>query len=183
MQGKSGKPINKTARAVAALSVAAAAGWGAVELSSTYLIKPWEGTELRAYQDVVGVWTACVGETKGIRPGMTFTQEQCDRMLETRLRTDFLPELQRCICGFDSKPLSWQASMLSLSYNIGTGAACGSTAARLAREGDMRGSCIAATMFNRAGGKVWNGLVNRREMGDPQRIGEAELCISGLTDK
>lgn len=38
----------------------------------------------------------------------------------------------------------------------------------------------AATVFNRVGGRMVIGLVNRREMGDPSRIGEAELCVSGL---
>jgi len=31
-----------------------------------------------------------------------------------------------------------------------------------------------------AGGQMVNGLVKRREMGDAQRLGEAETCVSGL---
>ncbi|TIP76991.1 MAG: lysozyme, partial [Mesorhizobium sp.] len=80
----------------------------------------------------------------------------------------------------DKMPVSWQAMMTSLSYNVGIGAACGSTAARLGRTGQYQASCIAATAFNKAGGKMIIGLVKRREMGDATRIGEAELCVSGL---
>lgn len=172
-------PINKiapTRRAKAAL----AGGAGLVALVATVLATPWEGRELKAYRDIVGVWTICDGETKGVRPGMTATSEQCDRMLYERLEKDFHQPLRGCIIGFDEKPLSWRASALSLAYNVGVGAVCKSTAARLAREGRIRESCEAMTAFNRAGGRVITGLVNRREMGDATRIGEAELCVSGL---
>ncbi|WP_454623470.1 hypothetical protein [Brucella anthropi] len=40
--------------------------------------------------------------------------------------------------------------------------------------------CNAMTAFNRAGGKVGEGLRKRRERGDAQRIGELELCLAGL---
>lgn len=171
------KRIAPTKRAKAALASGTA---GVVALTAVVLVKPWEGRELEAYRDIVGQWTICDGETKGVRPGMTATPEQCDRMLMERLERDFHRPLTVCIPGFDSKPLSWQAATLSAAYNVGVGAICKSTAARLAGEGRMRESCEALTAFNRAGGRVVNGLVNRREMGDGARIGEAELCVSGL---
>ena len=57
---------------------------------------------------------------------------------------------------------------------------CGSNAARLGRAGRYHDSCLAATAWDKAGGQVLIGLVNRREMGDAKRIGEAELCVTGL---
>jgi lysozyme len=54
----------KSKRATAAIAGAA----GAVALSIAALIKPWEGRELKAYKDIVGVWTICDGETKGVKP-------------------------------------------------------------------------------------------------------------------
>lgn len=173
-------PIGKVAptkRAKAALAGGAA---GVVAMTAVVLVQPWEGRELEAYRDIVGVWTICDGETKGVRPGMKATPEQCDAMLMRRLEADFHKPLTVCIPGFDGKPISWQAATLSAAYNVGVGAICKSTAARLAREGKMRESCEALTAFNRAGGRVVTGLVNRREMGDASRIGEAELCVSGL---
>jgi GH24 family phage-related lysozyme (muramidase) len=56
----------------------------------------------------------------------------------------------------------------------------GSSATRWHMQGQYRKGCEAQTAFNKAGGEIVEGLVKRREMGDPQRIGEAELCVSGL---
>ncbi|MCX5581309.1 lysozyme [Kaistia terrae] len=159
-----------------------------VALAATFLVKPWEGRHLRAYPDPAtgGVpWTICDGDTKGVKPGLVETPAGCDKRLVTRM-AEFRAQLVRCIPGFDKKPLSWRAMMNSLSYNIGTGigatkgGSCNSTAARLGRAGDYLASCSAATAFNKANNRVFIGLVNRREMGDARRIGEGELCVSGL---
>lgn len=167
--------MSKRARA------ALAAGLGVVALTATYLASPWEGRENRAYWDRLGkVWTICDGETKGVKPGMWKSDAECKAMLMTRLENDFRKPLQRCIPGFDAAPLGWQAAILDLSYNVGVGAACGSTAARLGRAGQWRASCHAMTRFNRAGGQVVQGLKLRREFGDQSRIGELELCLAGL---
>ncbi|WP_336801823.1 lysozyme [Kaistia sp. MMO-174] len=153
-----------------------------VALAAQYLNGPWEGRELRAYPDPAtggAPWTICDGDTKGVKPGMVETPAGCDRRLVRRME-EFRAQLVACIPGFDKKPLSWRAMMNSLSYNIGTGAACRSTAARLGIAGRFVESCNAATAFNKANGRVFVGLVNRREMGDARRIGEGELCVSGL---
>jgi GH24 family phage-related lysozyme (muramidase) len=155
----------------------------AVELASETLVRPWEGEKLRAYLDRIAkppVWTICAGDTKNVKPGMVETQEGCTRRLMGRLSKEFYPGLKSCIDGFAKKPVSWQAMMISLGWNVGVATACGSTAARLGRAGRYHASCLAATAFNRAGGRMVIGLVKRREMGDASRIGEAELCVSGL---
>ncbi|KQZ25857.1 glycoside hydrolase [Mesorhizobium sp. Root552] len=154
-----------------------------VVLASEYLVKPWEGEELRAYLDVIAkppVWTICNGDTENVRKGMVETPEGCKKRLRKRLTKDFRPALVKCIDGFGVKPLSWRAMMLSLSYNVGIGAGCKSTAAKLGRLDQYYSSCVAATAFNKAGGKMIVGLANRREMGDATRIGEGELCVSGV---
>jgi len=154
-----------------------------VVIAMDHLIQPWEGVELRAYLDRIAkppVWTICAGDTNNVRAGMVETPAGCDKRLRTRLIADYYRPLTRCVAGFDGKPPSWGAMMISLSWNIGVSAACKSTAARLGREGKYLDSCHAATAFNRAGGKVVIGLVKRREMGDKTRIGEGELCVSGL---
>lgn len=154
---------------------------GLVALTATYLTAPWEGMENRAYYDKLGkVWTVCLGETKGVKKGDSYTDKQCQEMLIRRLETDFRQPLRKCIRTFDQAPISVQASMLDLSYNIGTGAACKSTAARRMTEKQWRLACNAMTAFNRAAGRVVEGLRKRRELGDAQRIGELELCLAGL---
>lgn len=174
-------PINKlspSSRGKAALAGAVSAA----ALAITALITPWEGTKLVAYRDMAGIPTACTGETHGIRMGMRFTAEQCRIMLDRRVEEDFHKPLAGCVKGFDSLPLSLQAAMISGAYNFGVNAACGSTAAELVRQGRYREACEAQTAFNKVHGKTVTGLVNRREMGDAHRIGEAELCLSGLGD-
>lgn len=164
-------------RAKAAL----ASSLGLVALTATFLTAPWEGMENHAYYDKLGkVWTVCLGETKGVKKGDYYTDQQCRKKLITRLENDFRQPLRKCIRTFDQAPISVQASMLDLSYNIGTGAACKSTAARRMNDRQWRAACNAMTAFNRAGGKVVEGLKKRRELGDAHRIGELELCLAGL---
>lgn len=154
-----------------------------VALASAYLVQPWEGRSLVAYLDKLAkppVWTICDGDTTDVRAGTIETPEGCNKRLAVKMERDYRPPLVKCIDGWNGKPLSWRGMMISLGWNIGTGAACNSTAARLGRVGLYRASCEAATAFNKAGGRVYIGLVNRREMGDAKRIGEAELCVTAL---
>lgn len=151
---------------------------------------PWEGRHLKAYLDTLPtkpVWTICDGDTNGVYKGMVETPEGCDKRFAQKMEQMYRPALVRCITNWDEQPLSWRGMMLSLGWNIGTGAACKSTAARLVnddlrlnRKPDYIASCHAATRFNQAGGRVYIGLVNRREMGDDKRIGEGELCVTGV---
>jgi len=151
-----------------------------VQLAIDKLIKPWEGVHLVAYRDIVGVPTICWGETKGVKMGMRKTLAECDAMLIKRVTNDYYLPLVDGVKGYTRAPDSLQASMISLAYNVGTGGARGSSAAKRLTEARYREACEAATSWNKAGGKVVRGLVNRREMGDAQRLGEAELCVSGL---
>lgn len=156
----------------------------------TAVTQPWEGRSLRAYLDTLPkkpVWTICDGDTNNVRAGMVETPEGCNKRLMTKMESDYRPPLVKCIVSWDMQPLSWRAMMIDLAWNIGTGGACGSSAARIVNEAtsakqkpDYIASCNAATAFNRAGGRVLIGLVNRREMGDSNRIGEGELCVSGI---
>ena len=45
------------------------------------LIKKFEGCELEAYQDAVGIWTIGYGHIKGVKEGMTITKQQAEEML------------------------------------------------------------------------------------------------------
>lgn len=151
----------------------------AVILAVEKLIKPWEGISLTPYRDIVGVTTWCYGETKGT-PKARYTASECEAMLVTRVNRDYYGQIVKCAPKLTSAPISVQASMTSGAYNFGVRAWCNSTAARMVRIENWRAACEAQTAWNRAGGQVVNGLVKRREMGDAQRIGEAELCVSGL---
>jgi GH24 family phage-related lysozyme (muramidase) len=188
------KPSKRAQAAIASITALAFGGYitlfsgqppvhDDVALAVKELVGPWEGRKKVAYLDKLAkppVWTICDGDTNNVKPGMVETDEGCNRRVVEKMEGVYRPALVKCIAYFDKKPLSWRSMMISLSWNIGTGATCNSTAAKRGREGKYTESCLAATAFNRAGGQVYIGLVNRREMGDKTRIGEAELCVTGV---
>lgn len=136
------------------------------------LIGGYEGLRLKSYPDIVGVWTACYGETRGIKPGMAFTKAECDIKLANAL-VEFETGMRACLKRPDAIPIKPYIAYLSLSYNVGTGAFCKSTVARKANAADYRGACDALLAFNKAGGKVAKGLVKRR-------AAERKFCLEGL---
>lgn len=129
-----------------------------------------EGLKLRTYKDIVGVPTACYGETLNIKMGMTFTKAQCDEMLLKRL-DEFAGKVEACV----KKPMSDKTlvAFTSMAYNVGSGGFCGSTTARRYNAGDLKGACDAMLAWNKAGGRVVPGLTARRER-------ERKLCLEGL---
>jgi GH24 family phage-related lysozyme (muramidase) len=173
---------------IAAIHEAVAKGYTppAVRLAVDKLIKPWEGLRLAAYQDSVKVWTICWGETKGVKPGMRATIEECDAKLIYRVTHDYYLPLVDNVPDYWQAPITVQAAMLSGAYNFGVGSKkprrgqIGSRASEFVTKHEYRHACEAQTAWNKAGGDVLPGLVRRREMGDAQRLGEAELCVSGL---
>lgn len=136
------------------------------------LIVPWEGFEPRAYKDIVGVWTYCYGETTNVDRSKSYTKAQCLALAESRVTKDYYQPLTLCIKGFTSLPVGVQAAGTSLAYNVGVGATCKSTFARLAERGHIKEACDALLKFNKAGGKVVKGLVNRR-------TAERKVCLEG----
>ncbi len=138
------------------------------------LVGGFEGLRLSSYRDVVGVWTACYGETKGIGPGMHFTAEQCSSMFLPRLQ-EHEAGMRACLTKPDAIPIKSYVAFVSLTYNIGIGGFCGSSVRARVNAGDLQGACDAILMWNKAGGKVVQGLVNRREK-------ERNLCLEGARD-
>ena len=63
-------------------------------------------------------------------------------------------------------------AILSLAYNIGPGAFCKSSAARLLNDGHTAAGCNAFMKFDRAAGIVFPGLQRRR-------AAERALCLEG----
>ena len=136
------------------------------------LVGGWEGLKLTSYRDVIGVWTACYGETRGIKPGMRFTKAQCDTMLIDGLE-DFEAGMRACLARPDAIPEKPYVAFLSLAYNVGVGTFCRSSVAKKANAGDLRGACDALMLYVNAGGRRIQGLMNRR-------TAERKLCLEGV---
>lgn len=126
---------------------------------------------LDAYLDIVKVPTACDGITKGVRMGMRFTPAQCNDMLEEELIAHAEPII-RCVPALKGRS-SQVIAAVSLSYNIGTTGFCKSSIAKLWNAGQWRAGCDRFPLFNKAGGRIVQGLVNRRAR-------ERAICVQGL---
>ena len=106
---------------------------GAVIAVSAGAVAYFEGVIPQTYRDPVGIPTACAGETgPHIVMGQTWTMEQCIQMLDESLYRHWMG-VSRCM---DAEITTNQAAaILSWTYNIGVGAACSSTLARMVNQG------------------------------------------------
>ena len=129
------------------------------------LIKQFEGCKLTAYQDSVGVWTIGYGWTKPvdgkpIRAGMTIKQETAERLLKTGL-VSYENDVSRLV-KVDLTQGQFDA-LVSFTYNLGSRSLSTSTLLRKLNAGDYAGAADEFLRWNKAGGKVLNGLTRRRE--------------------
>jgi GH24 family phage-related lysozyme (muramidase) len=129
------------------------------------LIKEFEGCKLTAYQDSVGVWTIGYGWTqpvdgKPIRAGMTIKQETAERLLKTGL-VSYESDVSRLVkVGLTQEQFD---ALVSFTYNLGARSLSTSTLLRKLNAGDYAGAAEEFLRWNKAGGKVLNGLTRRRE--------------------
>ena len=129
------------------------------------LIKQFEDCRLSAYQDSVGVWTIGYGWTQPVGgvpvgSGMIITQATADNLLVSGVvqYVNGVDRLVRVVLNqnqFDA--------LVGFAYNIGVGALESSTLLKKLNAGDYRGAADEFPKWNKAGGKVLNGLVKRRE--------------------
>nr|WP_145508025.1 lysozyme [Yersinia alsatica] len=127
-----------------------------------------EGREYVPYRDVVGVLTVCDGHTgKDIIPSKRYSDAECDALLHQDL-TPVFAAIDRIV----NVPMSdfRKAALASFGYNVGITAMTHSTMVKKLNRGDTSGACDELRRWIKAGGKVWKGLVNRREV-------ERELCL------
>ena len=126
------------------------------------LIKQFEGYSSKAYPDPAtggAPWTIGYGTTKGVKPGMVITAEQAEKMLR-----DDVAKFESGVSSLVTAPTTQGQfdAMVSLAYNIGLGNFGKST---LLKKHNARCYTCAADQFrvwNRANGKVMNGLTKRR---------------------
>lgn len=144
----------------------------AVIASATPFIAKWEGLKTEAYRDIVGVPTVCYGETRGVSMTDRYTKEECFQMLEKAVG-EYYQGLQPFMTNPDI-PVSVQASMLELAYNVGISAVGRSTMMRLANQGKYVEACNELGKWVKAGGRTVKGLENRRA------DSKVNLCLKGL---
>jgi len=144
---------------------------GSAALASALLggLTQWEGKKNVGYLDIVGIPTACVGDTNNVVVGKFYSDAECRARLEQQAIVH-VNEVKRCTPSIGGGQL---VAAGLLAYNIGGAAYCQSTVDRMFDAGNIRAGCDAFRMWNKAGGKVVRGLVNRREF-------ERTLCLQGV---
>lgn len=109
-----------------------------------------EGTEYKAYRDIVGVWTICNGDTKDVQPGLVETPEGCKKRLEKQLIAHSEPVL-KCTPSLADPARGYQLAMAAdTSYNAGPGNWCTSSMDREFDAGNWVAGCNALLRWNRA---------------------------------
>jgi lysozyme len=124
------------------------------------LIKHFEGCELYAYKCPAGVWTIGYGHTKDVEPGMQITEDDAHNMLVEELN-----EYETYVNTLVSVPLNQNQfdALVSWVYNLGGGNLKASTLLKVLNSGDYEGVPAQIMRWNKAGGKVLEGLTRRRQ--------------------
>lgn len=131
------------------------------------LVAAHEGLRYKAYLDAVGVPTICYGHTEGVRLGDVKSQKECVELLKQEL-TEYIEIVNKYVTVHI--PDTTRAALASFVYNVGEGNFAHSTLLKKLNAGDREGACNELKRWNRAGGRVLDGLTTRREE-------ERELCL------
>ena len=124
------------------------------------LIKHFEGCELQAYECPAGVWTIGYGHIKTAHEGKVITQEQADEMLVEEME-EYEGYINRAV-KVELNQNQFDA-MVSWVYNLGNGNLGASTLLKVLNMGDYAGVPAQMLRWNKAGGKVLEGLTRRRQ--------------------
>ena len=124
------------------------------------LIKHFEGCELKAYKCPAGVWTIGYGHTKGVQPGDEWSEDHADHMLQVELE-----EYEGYVSKYVTAPLGQNQfdALVSWTYNLGGGNLSASTMLKVLNAGEYEEVPNQMLRWNKAGGKVLEGLTRRRQ--------------------
>ena len=124
------------------------------------LIKKFEGCETKAYQDSVGVWTIGYGHTKNVCEGDELSKDEAMSMLKEEI-TEYEQYIENLVkvslsqCEFDA--------LCSWVYNLGPTNLTESTLLKELNHANFDRVPDEIRRWNKAGGKVLDGLKRRRE--------------------
>ena len=128
------------------------------------LLKHYEGCRLEAYKCSAGIWTIGYGNTfhadgRPVKQGDKITQDEAEELLPIILKK-FAQALFKRTARMEQHEFD---ALVCFTYNVGIGAFEGSTMLKKIRK-ELPAAEIAAEFhkWNKAKGKVLNGLVKRR---------------------
>jgi len=124
------------------------------------LIKKFEGCEYNAYKCAAGVWTIGYGHTADVKEGDLVTQQEADKILEEDMK-----EYEGYINSAVTVDLNQNQfdSLVSWVFNLGPSNLSSSTLLTKINNKDWDNVPEQIKRWNKAGGKVLEGLIRRRE--------------------
>ena len=124
------------------------------------LIKKFEGCELKAYCSDANVLTIGYGVTKGVTEDMEISQEEAESLLQEEMH-----EYEGYINDMVKVPLEQHQfdAMVSWVFNLGSGNLSSSTLLKKLNNSEYDEVPAQIRRWNKAGGKVLDGLIRRRE--------------------
>lgn len=167
--------MNSTAKKCAVLTIVALAAllpeFRTLRISSDglLLLANAEGCRTSPYQCSARVWTNGIGHTRGVTPLSAVNERQ--------VAVNLIDDLQRVERGIArcmpvSMPQPVYDATVSFAFNVGVGAACGSTFATLINQQKWRAACSQLPRWIYVDGKSSQGLVQRRRA-------EQAWCLKG----
>lgn len=119
-----------------------------------------EGCSLTAYRDSGGVWTNGYGNTHGVVPGSTITQQQAAADLGANIQNSVndvnqLVTVQLTQGEFDT--------LVDFDFNLGRGNLAASTLLSLLNAGEFAEAAAQLDRWDLCDGKVLAGLLQRRQ--------------------
>lgn len=130
------------------------------------VIKYYEGVKKQPYRCPAGLWTIGVGHLIGDGSSLpdswnrTFTIEEVDALL-----AQDVARFERGVSRLCPVPMAQGVfdSLVCFSFNLGLGTLQRSTVRQKINRGDKEGAAKSLLKYNKAGGKVMQGLTNRRK--------------------
>jgi lysozyme len=133
------------------------------------LIKDSEGCKLKSYKCPAGIWTIGYGQTKGIKEGMVWTQQQVDEdIIKTALQS--FNEAIKASPILATANMEKQAAIADFVYNLGITNYNKSTLKLRVDKGNWVAASTEIKKWNKSNGTILNGLVKRRQL-------EADLLL------
>jgi len=133
------------------------------------LIRSHEGLRLNAYVCPGGKLTIGYGHTgPDVKPGLKISQDKADQLLRNDTK-----RFEKSVNELVTVPMTQGMfdALVSFAYNLGAGSLKSSTLLKKLNDGDKDGAAEEFLKWNKAKGKVLDGLTARRE-------NESEIFLS-----
>lgn len=126
------------------------------------LIKSFEGCELKAYKDIVGILTIGYGHTGAdVKENQTISQAEAEEILKEDLER--FEKGVTDLCKLVPLNENQFSALVCFTFNVGLGAFKSSTMLKLLNAKEYAKAADQFPRWNKAGGKEVAGLTRRRE--------------------